>query len=181
MWVCLGICLPRSQLASIISHSTGGRQMLGISTQAKRERVSSPSVFLWPLLQPHFLSLEGTMHAPGGGQQNTTTLFRQDLVFISTTLLSPWGFPGKYTGVGYHFLLQGIFLTQGSNTCLLYWQVGSLPLAPPGKPQTCPYQNMKGSNTVDSRDMCTSGGKGVSSPPSPFRLPKVESPIPYDH
>ena len=36
-----------------------------------------------------------------------------------------------------HFLLQGIFLTQGSNLsllCLLHWQVDSLPLAPPGKP-----------------------------------------------
>ena len=30
-------------------------------------------------------------------------------------LLSPWNFPGKSTGVGCHFLLQGIFLTQGSN------------------------------------------------------------------
>ena len=36
-----------------------------------------------------------------------------------------------------HFLLQGIFLTQGLNRsllCLLRWQAGSLPLAPPGKP-----------------------------------------------
>ena len=30
-------------------------------------------------------------------------------------LLCPWGFPSKNTGVGCHFLLQGIFLTQGSN------------------------------------------------------------------
>ena len=30
-------------------------------------------------------------------------------------LLSPWDFPGNNTGVVYHFLLQGIFLTQGSN------------------------------------------------------------------
>ena len=39
--------------------------------------------------------------------------------------------PGKYTGVGCHFLLQGIFLTQGSNPPLLHllhWQAGSLPL-----------------------------------------------------
>ena len=39
--------------------------------------------------------------------------------------------------MGCHFLLQGIFLTQGSNPCplcLLYWQMGSLPPAPPGKP-----------------------------------------------
>ena len=27
----------------------------------------------------------------------------------------PWNFPGKSTGVSSHFLLQGIFLTQGSN------------------------------------------------------------------
>ena len=39
--------------------------------------------------------------------------------------------PGKNAGVGCHALLQGIFLTQGSNPCLLFllhWQVGSLPL-----------------------------------------------------
>ena len=44
--------------------------------------------------------------------------------------------PGKNTGVGCHALLQGIFLTQASNPCLLgllLWQAGSLPLAPPGK------------------------------------------------
>ena len=32
-----------------------------------------------------------------------------------TRLLHLWDFPGKNTGVGCHFLLQGIFLTQGSN------------------------------------------------------------------
>ena len=30
-------------------------------------------------------------------------------------LLRPWDFPGKSTGVGCHFLLQGIFPTQGLN------------------------------------------------------------------
>ena len=29
--------------------------------------------------------------------------------------LHPWDSTGKSTRVGYHFLLQGIFLTQGSN------------------------------------------------------------------
>ena len=33
--------------------------------------------------------------------------------------LCPRGFPGKNTGVGCHFLLQRIFLTQGSNLSLL--------------------------------------------------------------
>ena len=46
----------------------------------------------------------------------------------------PWLFPGKNTGVGCHFLLQGIFLTQGSNLCFLYWQVNSLPLSHQGSP-----------------------------------------------
>ena len=38
--------------------------------------------------------------------------------------------------MGCHALLQGIFLNQGSNLCLLYllhWQAGSLPLVPAGK------------------------------------------------
>ena len=36
-----------------------------------------------------------------------------------TRLLYPLDFPGKNTGVGCHFLLQGIFPTQESNSCLL--------------------------------------------------------------
>ena len=51
-------------------------------------------------------------------------------------LLCPWNFPGKSAGVGCHFLLQEIFLTQGSNRHLLHWQVDSLSLShqrsPPG-------------------------------------------------
>ena len=34
----------------------------------------------------------------------------------STGLLCPWDFPGKSTGMGCHFLLQEIFLTQGLNS-----------------------------------------------------------------
>ena len=44
---------------------------------------------------------------------------------------------GKTIGVDCHALLRGLFLTQGSDPCLLsllHWQAGSLPLAPPGKP-----------------------------------------------
>ena len=37
----------------------------------------------------------------------------------STRLLPLWDFPGKNTGMGCHFLLQGILLTQGSNPYLL--------------------------------------------------------------
>ena len=37
-----------------------------------------------------------------------------------TRFLCPWDFPGKNTGVVCHFLLQGIFPTQGSNQGLLH-------------------------------------------------------------
>ena len=60
---------------------------------------------------------------------------------VSDSFVTPWTvvhqaplsmeFPGKNKGLGCHFLLQGIFLTQGSKLHLLHWQVGSLP---PGKP-----------------------------------------------
>ena len=64
--------------------------------------------------------------------------FRRWVVFDSlrpwglwpTILLCPWNSPGKNTRVGCHALLQGIFLTQGLNSCLLcfqHWQVDSLP------------------------------------------------------
>ena len=49
--------------------------------------------------------------------------------------------PGKNAGVDHHAILPGILLTQGSNLlllCLLQWKVGSLPLAPPGKPFSGP-------------------------------------------
>ena len=39
----------------------------------------------------------------------------------------------KNTGVGCHFLLQGIFLTQESNLHFLHWRVNPWSLAPPGK------------------------------------------------
>ena len=38
--------------------------------------------------------------------------------------LCPWDFPGKSTRVGCHVLLQGIFLTQGSNLGLLRLLLG---------------------------------------------------------
>ena len=48
------------------------------------------------------------------------------------SLLCPWDFSGQNTGVGCHFLFQGIFPAQGSNPHLLrllHLQVDSLPLS----------------------------------------------------
>ena len=47
-----------------------------------------------------------------------------------TRLLCSWDYPGKNNGVGCHFLLEGIFLTLGSNPCLLcllHWQADTEP------------------------------------------------------
>ena len=56
---------------------------------------------------------------------------------LQPTKLFPWDSPGKNTGMGCHFLLQGKFLTQGSNLSLLgllHWQVDSFPLCHLGSP-----------------------------------------------
>ena len=46
------------------------------------------------------------------------SLLSQRLQPIS--ILCPWNYPGKNIGVGSHSPFQGIFLTQGSNLCLLH-------------------------------------------------------------
>ena len=45
-----------------------------------------------------------------------------------------WDFPGKSIGVGCHFLLQGIFLTQGLNPDHRHCRQMILPSEPQGKP-----------------------------------------------
>ena len=58
-------------------------------------------------------------------------------VLQPTRLLCPWDSPGKNTGVGCHFLLQGIFPTQESNPGLPHCrqtQADALTSEPPGSP-----------------------------------------------
>ena len=63
---------------------------------------------------------------------------------LARQVLLSMGFPGKNTGVGCHFLFQGIFPTQGSILCLLHcrWssalQADSLSLSHQGSP-VCTY------------------------------------------
>ena len=62
---------------------------------------------------------------------------------VSDSLQSPWtiayhappsmGFSRREYWKGCHFLLQGIFQTQGMNPGLLHWQEDYLPSEPPGK------------------------------------------------
>ena len=53
--------------------------------------------------------------------------------------LPSMGFPRQNSGVGCHFLLQGIFPSQGSNPCALPWQSDSFTTEPPGKPILDPF------------------------------------------
>ena len=57
-------------------------------------------------------------------------------VWLFYSFLCPWDFPGKNTGEGCHFLLQGIFLIQWLNLPFLHRQVDSLPLIHQGSPRT---------------------------------------------
>ena len=56
-------------------------------------------------------------------------------LFVTPGHLCPWDFPGKNTGVDCHFLLQGIFPTQGWNVnlrigrlFLYHWATGEAPI-----------------------------------------------------
>ena len=51
-----------------------------------------------------------------------------------TRLLCPWDSPGKNTGVSCHSLLQGIFLTEGSNPGLLHCRQILYNLSHQGRP-----------------------------------------------
>ena len=69
-------------------------------------------------------------------------LFQPNCSPPGSSVLCPWDSPNRNTGVGCHFLLQGIFLTQGSNPGLLIFCIAgsllncrgnSLLTEPPGK------------------------------------------------
>ena len=51
-------------------------------------------------------------------------------------------------------LYQGIFPTQGLNPCLLLWQMGSLPLVPPGSPHIFIDGFKKSETSLDLHAKC---------------------------
>ena len=53
---------------------------------------------------------------------------------VAHQALCPWDSPGKNTGVGCYFLLQGIFPTQGSNPGLPHCRQTLYPLSHQGSP-----------------------------------------------
>ena len=90
---------------------------------------SKSSVYMWKF-SVHILLKPGV----GLGAKSSLTFVTP----WTAKLLCPWDSPGKNTGVGHHFLLQGIFPTQELNLGLLhcrqilywlnYWLEGFWPL-----------------------------------------------------
>ena len=72
---------------------------------------------------------------------------------VAAKLLCPWNSPGKNTGVGCHFLLQGVFPTQGSIPCLLCWQwiLSTEPLGSPLGMYRCTFNICRVNGVQDLR------------------------------
>ena len=68
---------------------------------------------------------------------------------------SPWNSPGQNTGVGSHFLLQGISPTQGSNPGLLYCKRTLYQLSHKGNPP--------GGNNIFKSELVEVGWGGVQT------------------
>ena len=82
------------------------------SAQRRKRELAGEGVFA-----PTDLVKVACMHGCSVASVMSNSLRRHGL--YPTRLLCPWNSPGKNTGVNYHSLLQGIFLTQGSHLCLL--------------------------------------------------------------
>ena len=99
------------------------------------------------------------------------------------SLLCPWDYPSKNTGVSCCFLLQGIFPTQGSNPSLLHWQMHSLPLSHFSSVQfshSVVSDSLQPHESQHARPPCTSPTPGVHSnscPSSPWCHPSISSSV----
>ena len=96
----------------------------------------------WDRRQVVFWSIDELGGDPCHFEGYTGHLFNRSIMssslwpygLLPSRLLCPWDFSGKNTGVGCHFLLQGIFLTQELNLSLLLgkwilyrWAPGPVP------------------------------------------------------
>ena len=102
----------------------GGTPHPPISGLDLQDLPTSPQIFSLVLqFLPHLVLTCGSF-------LNTSFILLFSREVGSISFATPWTplsmeFPGRNTRVGCHFLPQGIFLTQGSNPCLLHWQADS--------------------------------------------------------
>ena len=101
---------PSKRVFSMSQFSASGSQSTGVSASASVLPMNTQNWF--PLGWNGWISLQAK------SLPSHVLLFAIHWL-LPTRLLRPWNFPGKSTGVGCHFLLQGIFLTQVSNPCPL--------------------------------------------------------------
>ena len=105
--------IPWRRAVLLLGESHGQRSLAGYNPWGRKESDTTEGLTL---------SLSGPFMLPF-----ITLLFSCSVTFGSLRphglwpfrLLCPRNSPGKNTGMGYHFLLQGIFPTQGSNLDLL--------------------------------------------------------------
>ena len=122
----------------LLGKSHGWRSLVGYSPWGRKESDTTERLhfhFSWPKMvgREEFYSESFRQHrfellkAASCGQSCLTLC---DPWMEPARLLCLWSSPGKNTGGDCHFLLQGIFPTQGSNSRhlgLLHWQADSLP------------------------------------------------------
>ena len=94
----------------------------------------------------------------------------------------PWDFPGRNIGMGSHFLLQGIFPTQGLNLCLLHWQADSLPLSHQGSPIPCSVQSLSCVRLFATPwTAARQASLSITNSQNLFKLMSIESVMPSNH
>ena len=76
------------------------------------------------------------------------------------SLLCSWNFPGKNGRAGSHFLLQGIFLIQGSNSCLFVFYIDRWNLY---HWATWDAHNCASGRQVDGREVISPGLSAVAA------------------
>ena len=104
---------------------------------------------------------------------------------LPTRLLRPWDFPGKNTGVGCHFLLQGIFPTQGLNPDLPHCRQILDYLSHQGSPISIPLSSVQSLSRVrlfaTPRMAAHQASLSITSSWSSLRLTPIESVMPSSH
>ena len=133
--------IPRIRVFSSELALTSCGQSIGTSASASVFPMNTQSWFPWELTGLIFLESKGLSRVFSGTTVWKHQFFGAELSLWSNSPIStwwwwsgsvvsdslpphglrPWDSPGKNTGVDCHFLLQGIFPTQGSNPGLPHW------------------------------------------------------------
>ena len=127
--------LPGEAIKSTLSSFTRNsvpKSLIGTSDQ----RLSFGNSILWPEGERELLSAQ---HCLKWKVKSVKSVPQSILCSpMDCSPPCPWNSSGKNTGIGCRFLLQGIFLTQGSNPGLLPCRQILYHLSHPGCPQHCP-------------------------------------------